>query len=86
MPRDYAAEGRAKKAGAIAEVLRARGGTAAAAEALDDEGRRAAEALARVNKGSDETWAAVIGLMRGFEQVAADEKADADPFRGLPGA
>lgn len=77
---------RAAKAGAIAEVLRHHGFTAAEAfdrVMPDSDARQSIEWDAfhgTKRPASDETWAAAIAILKGAEGVA-----DTDPFAGLPG-
>lgn len=79
MSNEYADRARANKAAALAGALRAAGATSAEVAVMDDEGKRAAETLARVNKGSARTWEMVAGLLRGMENVTPLVKDD-DPF------
>jgi hypothetical protein len=65
---------RAEKAGRIAAVLARQGLTAAQVNALDADGRRAAERLARVRPASDATWEIVARLV--------DPALASDPFAG----
>lgn len=74
-----AANGRALKAIAIADVLDAHGATAAQAAALDEPHQLIAATLADKPKPSPDTWSLVV-------KILADRAAhvDDDPFAGLP--
>jgi hypothetical protein len=60
---------RARKAALIANVLRDHGATAATAEALPAVGRFAAVTLAGVGEPSEQTWAAVLGILDSDEHA-----------------
>jgi hypothetical protein len=63
----YRTKAQARKASLIASVLTAHGATAAEVALLPDEARRTVEALAGVNRSSDETWALVEGILEAQE-------------------
>ena len=81
--RDFEGEARAKKVGALVEVLAAHGATSAQAAVLatDATARATVEALAGTHKGSDKTWAQVVKSLAGRE--AARANFGADPFANL---
>lgn len=74
----HEATARAVKASKLADVLVAHGATAAEAEALPPSGRRMAERLAGVNKGSSATWAVVVAMLEWRVRWGADPVADAE--------
>lgn len=77
----YEAHAREQKATRIAAFLRAKGVPAGVADALDQDGRNAAAALAGARLPvSDATWQRVVDLL----DVAENLPAPGDPFKGLP--
>lgn len=80
---DTAAVTRARlaKAQAIAGVLDRAGAVASDVLLIDAPGRRAAEQLAGVRTGSDETWQMVADILGATHAVLA--RYACDPFEGL---
>lgn len=73
---------RLAKANAIARVLEEAGALGCDIPLLDDKGRRAAEALAGVRRGSDDTWALVADILATRALLASH--LPADPFSVFP--
>lgn len=78
MANPYEAAARTRKASRIATVLTALGVDADTVEAMDDEGRANAAAVAKVRKPSPEAWDEVVDLVRRHDDAKA--YVPADPF------
>lgn len=75
---------RTLKAAKIADCLRLLGVTATQAIELEPKDRRMAERAAGVsNRGSEETWRRVIGMLAGSAQVLCPYCGHGDPQGGL---